>query len=333
MKTFKPKFNMLAAAMLVMSLAAPVNAADFTFRYGNSQPEQAPRSQSMIYFKNLVEDASGGRITVDNYFGGVLGTEREMMDQVATGALDGTRGGKFTDANPAYNIFLMPFLVGGWDEMLRLINSEFANRINRGARKNGYHIPALGISQGFRVHTNTKRPLATIADFNGLKMRVPGQDVYLETAKSLGENPQTLDYSEVYQAMKTGVIDGQDNAYSNVWDYKIYEVSKYMSITNYSTGPDPFIVRLDWYEQLPNDLKAIFDDAARRAMAYSDGLNRASEQNYVEQLCTVLECNTVAAAELGKMATATKPVYDIFIGKGHFTQADVDEAKRIAQGE
>ena len=320
------------AAMLAASVALPASAADFVFRYGNSQPEEAPRSQSMIFFKNLVEEASGGRIEVQNYFGGVLGTEREMMDQVATGALDGTRGGKFTDANPAYNIFLMPFLVGGWDEMLRVINSQFADRINRGARKNGYHIPALGISQGFRVHTNSKRPLTKVADFEGLKMRVPGQDVYLETAKSLGENPQTLDYSEVYQAMKTGVIDGQDNAYSNVWDYKIHEVSKYMSITNYSTGPDPFIVRLDWYEQLPADLREIFDDAARRAMAYSDGLNRASEQGYVAQLCGVLECNTVPASELKKMAEKTKPVYDIFIGKGHFTQADVDEARRISQG-
>ena len=333
--TKNPLFSLTARAALALALALSpaAGAADFVFRYGNSQPEEAPRSQSMVYFKNLVEEASGGRIEVQNYFGGVLGTEREMMDQVATGALDGTRGGKFTDANPAYNIFLMPFLVSGWDEMLRLINSRFADKINTGARKNGYHIPALGISQGFRVHTNTKRPLTKLSDFEGLKMRVPGQDVYLETAKSLDENPQTLDYAEVYQAMKTGVIDGQDNAYSNVWDYKIYEVSKFMSITNYSTGPDPFIVRLDWHEQLPPDLRAIFDNAARRAMAYSDGLNRASEQSYIEQLCGALTCNTVPAAELRKMAAKTKPVYDIFIKKGHFTQVDVNEAKRIAQGE
>lgn len=328
----KKKIFMHTVLIAALTLSPAAFSADYTFRYGNSQPKEAYRSQSMVYFKNLVEEASGGRIEVANYFGGVLGTEREMMDQVATGVLDGTRGGRFTDANPAYNIFLMPFLVSGWDEMLRLMNSSLAERINKDARKNGYHIPAVGISQGFRVHTNTKRPLEKVADFEGLKMRVPGQNVYLETARILGENPQTLDYSEVYQGMKTGVIDGQDNAYSNVWDYKIYEVSKYMSITNYSTGPDPFIVRLDWYEQLPNDLKKIFDNAAKQAMSYSDGLNRASEQSYQERLCAVLECNIVSASELKKMSKVTQPVYDIFIDKGDFTKADVEKAKRIAQG-
>ena len=83
--------------------------------------------------------------------------------------------------------------------------------------------------------------------------------------------------SEVYSALKTGVLDGQDNPPSNIWDYKFFEVQKFMTITNYATGPDPFIVDLNWYERLPADLKKTFDQVAIAAIAYSDELNRESE--------------------------------------------------------
>ena len=80
------------------------------------------------------------------------------MDLVATGVLQGTRGGFFADANPKFNLITLPFLVDGWDQALRLVNSSFMHKINIGARDNGFHIPATGISQGFRAYTNNKKP-------------------------------------------------------------------------------------------------------------------------------------------------------------------------------
>ncbi|MCK5347193.1 MAG: TRAP transporter substrate-binding protein, partial [Candidatus Heimdallarchaeota archaeon] len=242
----KQKF--LSAAVLLVTIiffsCTISDNTDFVFRYSNSQPETHPRSLSMSFFKKEVEKRTNGRIKVENYFSAVLGTEFEVLDMVATGALQGTRSGGFTNVNKKYNIFLLPFLVKDWDQALKLLKSDFTRKINEESKANGFHVPACGISQGFRAHTNNVRPIETPDDLKGLKMRVPRQEVYVMNARVLGMNPQELPYSEVYMALKMGVVDGQDNAVSNIWDYKVYEVQKYLSITNYATGPDPFMVNL-----------------------------------------------------------------------------------------
>ena len=299
----------------------------YLFKYSNSQPEQHPRSRSMTFFKEEVEKRTNGRIKVDLYFSAVLGTEFELQDMVATGALQGTRGGGFTNANKKYYIFMLPFLVEDWDQAIKLITSEFTRKINEEAKANGYHIPACGISQGFRAHTNNVRPIEAPDDLKGLKMRVPQQEVYVINARVLGSNPQEIPYSEVYMALKTGVVDGQDNAVSNIWDYKVYEVQKYLTISRYATGPDPFMVNLEWYNRLPVDLQQIFDEVAVETMRLSDQLNRENESEYIKQLEVKLETNYVTPENLVKFREATKPVYQYFIDKGYFTWDDISEAQ------
>jgi C4-dicarboxylate-binding protein DctP len=299
----------------------------FVFKYSNSQPEQHPRSRSMIFFKEEVEKRTKGRIKVELYFSAVLGTEFEVQDMVATGALQGTRGGGFTNANKKYYIFMLPFLVEDWDQAIKLITSDFTRKINEEAKANGYHIPACGISQGFRAHTNNVRPIETPDDLKGLKLRVPQQEVFVINARILGINPQELPYSEVYMALRTGVVDGQDNAVSNIWDYKVYEVQKYLTISRYATGPDPFMVNLEWYNSLPDDLKKTFDTVATEAMRYSDQLNRENEATYINLLSEKLETNFVTPDNLEKFREATKPVYQYFVDKGYFTWEDVSQAR------
>ena len=302
----------------------------YLFRYAHSQPEPHPRSVSMQFFERELEHRSAGRIEVDVYFSGVLGTERELMDMVTTGALQGTRGAFFTDANPRYTIFMMPFLVQNWEQARRLMYSDFTREINAGAAANGFHIPASGISQGFRAHTNNVRPIASPDDLKGLKMRVPPQEVYLLTAQAFGSNPQDIPYSEAYQAISTGVVDGQDNAPSNIWDYKVHEVQKYLTITNYATGPDPMIVNLAWYEELPPDLREVFDQVSVETIRFSDDMNERSEQDYISRLSQVLETTVVDAQGLAAFAELARPVYEHFIDKGVFSREDVERARRIA---
>ncbi|MBC8401054.1 MAG: TRAP transporter substrate-binding protein [Candidatus Marinimicrobia bacterium] len=315
------------AIISVVSINSLFGQKPFVFKYSNSQPEQHPRSQSMIFFKTEVEKRTDGRIQVENYFSAVLGTEFEIQDMVATGALQGTRGGGFIHANKKYYIFMLPFLVDNWDQALKLISSDFTKQINKEAQANGFHIPACGISQGFRAHTNSVRPIQSPEDLKGLKMRVPQQEVYVVNSRTLGVNPQQLPYSEVYMALKTGVVDGQDNAVSNIWDYKIYEVQKYLTISNYATGPDPFMVNLDWYNNLPADLQQIFNQVAVEAMKYSDQMNRKNEDLYINQLAEKLETNFVTAENLEKFRIASKPVYQYFIDKGYFSWDDISAAK------
>jgi C4-dicarboxylate-binding protein DctP len=283
----------------------------------------------MTFFKEELEKRTKGKIKVENYFSAVLGTEFEVQDMVATGVLQGTRGGGFTNINKKYNIFMLPFLVDGWDEALKLLSSDFTKKINKESKANGFHVPACGISQGFRAHTNNKRPIETPDDLKGLKMRVPPQEVYVINAQILGVNPQELPYSEVYMALKLGVVDGQDNAVSNIWDYKVFEVQEFLTITNYATGPDPFMVNLEWYNKLPDNLKVIFDETAVEAMKYSDQLNREKETEYLSLLSEKLKINYVTPVNLEKFREATKPVYQYFIDKKYFTWDDINEVRSI----
>lgn len=321
------------AALVLVSCSDVQVESGYTFKYANEQPEGAIRSQSMQFFKEQLEERSGGQIQVELFFGGVLGNERELMDMVATGALQGTRGGFFTDASEKFNLFTLPFLVDNWDQALRLVSSDFAKSINEGARKNGFHVPATGISQGFRAHTNNKRPIRHPDDLKGLKMRVPSQEVYVQTALAFGANPQELSYMEVYQALQTGVVDGQDNAPSNIWDFKIYEVSEYLTISNYATGPDPFMVNLTWYETLPKDLQTVFDEVARETIALSDKMNREKETQFIESLSKHLEVNHITGSDLDPFREAVKPVHQYFVDKGDFTFDEIEMAQRAARGE
>ena len=307
------------------------NSAEFVFRYSNEQPENSLRSQSMIYFKEELEKRSEGRIKVELFFGGVLGNERELMDFVLTGVLQGTRGGFFADANPKFMIFTLPFLVDNWDEALKLMQSKFTQQINAGAKEKGFHVPATGISQGFRAHTNNQRPIKHPNDLNGLKMRVPSQQVYILTSKAFNANAIELPYVEVYQALATGVVDGQDNAPANIWDFKIHEVSKYLTITNYATGPDPLMVNLKWYESLPNELKLIFDEVSRKTMAMSDKMNRKKELDYIKNISKKMEVNYVTGGDLIPFQKAVKPVYEYFENTGVISKDDIYQAKTAAK--
>lgn len=231
--------KLLAAAVSMAWAANGASAADFTFKYGNAQPETSIRSQSMTFFEEELEKRSGGRIDVENFFGAVLGNEREMMDQVTSGLLQGTRGGFFADASGAFNIYQLPFLVANWDEMQCLVASDFTKGVEARAEANGYHVPATGISQGFRAYTNNVRPITKVEDLAGLKIREPQSDLMIATGTALGSVPIAMPFSEAYQAFQQGVIDGQHNPPQNIWDFKIQEVQKYMSLTNHMTGPDP----------------------------------------------------------------------------------------------
>lgn len=164
-------------------------------------------------------------------------------------------------------------------------------------------------------------------------MRVPPQDVFVQTALAFGANPQEIAAVEVYQALQTKRVDGQDNAPSNIWDYKIYEVSEFMTVTNYATGPDPFLVNLAWYESLPNDLQQIFDEVSRQMIAMSDRLNRELEQEFIQKLGEKLTLNYVANEDLAPFRKAVQPVYEHYIERGAFTSAEIQRAQAAARGE
>jgi C4-dicarboxylate-binding protein DctP len=286
----------------------------------------------MVFFKQEIERRSQGRIHVENYFGGILGTEREMADAVAIGALQGTRGGMFEDASIKFNIVLLPYLVEDWDQALCLVRSPWMMKIAAEGRSKGFHIPAVGISQGFRAHGTKKRAIRSVEDFDGLKIRVPGsQEVFHRMENALGANPQGIAQAETYSALRTGVVDGTTAPPSDLWDRRQFEVLRWITIDTHATGPDPLMVNLAWYERLPPDLQRVFDLVAREAMAYSDELYSTSEGKIIETLGESVEIIRPTPAVRSSMRARTKEVYDFFVERGDYTWDDIEAAISAAQ--
>ena len=322
--------KILASAASGVICASTALAADFTFTYGQSQPESSSRGQSMVFFEKEVEARSNGRIDVQNFFDNTLGTEQEMYDQMATGIIQGTRGGFFANANPQFNIYLLPFLTAGWDEMRCLVGSDFTDSVEAAAG-NGVHVPATGVSQGFRMYTNNVRPINQVSDLQGLKIREPQTDFFIAVAESMGSIVTPMAFSELYQAFKTGVIDGQHNPPSNIWNAKLYEVQKYLSVTNHMTGPDPMLINKAWYDSLPADLQQIVNEVADKALKLNDELAQAAEFKLLDELGAHMEINTLSADGVASFQAAVAPVYQAGIDAGHYSQADLDAAMAAAK--
>jgi tripartite ATP-independent transporter DctP family solute receptor len=316
----------VVAAAVGLGLTFPAVAADFTFKFAHSQPEDSFRHQSMLIFEKALEEASGDRIAVEVFGGGQLGTEAEVMDMVKLGTIEGTRGGAFTKANEKFLLYTLPFLFDDTEAVLKAMRSDFGTEIAEAAKANGYYIPATGVAGGFRQVTNNKHPINTPEDIVGLKIRTPGIETIIKTMEALGANPTSIPYVEVYMALKMGVADGQENPPSNITVMKFYEAQKYMSLLSYQIHPDPFIVNLAWYESLPDDLKAVFDQAAKDAMAWSDENWLASEADYLEFLGTQMEVNEITPEARAAFIAKVQPVWDHYIAAGTFTAEEVDAA-------
>ena len=327
---------MMCALLMVVGLSlawqGQAAAADtYLFKYSNSQTDTHPRTKSMFFFKDLVEQASGGRIKVELYTAGVMGKEAEVLDMVKTGALQGCRGGLFERANKMYLLYTLPFFFENTDQVLKLMRSDFGAEINKGALKNGFYIPACGVAGGFRNITNNVRPIKTPGDLKGLKMRTPPIDMTVKTFETLGANPQMVAYTETYMALKSGVVDGQENPFSNTADMKFYEAQKYLSVVNWQIHPDPFYVSPDWYNSLPADLKNIFDASAKAAMIYSDAIWLASENQYFSFLKTKMETNELTPEETAEFVKAVQPVWKKCVDDGLFTWDQIKKAQEIAK--
>jgi tripartite ATP-independent transporter DctP family solute receptor len=338
------KFMLIAALFVCMTgmafAAGQQDAAGtetgsetYVFKYAHTQSPNHPRSKSMEFFKEQLEEASNGRIQVELYFSGVLGTEEEVLDMVKLGTVQGSRGGLFERADKKFLIYTLPFMFENESQVLRAMASEYGQQINESALSNGIYIPATGVAGGFRNITNNKRPINTVADVKGLKMRTPPIDMTIKTFKAIGANPQQVAYTETYMALKSGVVDGQENPFSNTVDMKFYEPQEYLSVVNWQVHPDPFYVNPAWYDALSDDLKAVFDSSAKAAMKYSNEIWLGSEKEYYFTLRDNLEVNEMSADNREGFVQAVKPVWQEYVDSGYFTWEDINNILEIARTE
>jgi len=270
-------------------------------KVGHSHSTEAIRHIALLEFEKMVEESTDGGIDVEIYPNNELGTEAEMIDAVKLGVIQGTLSGKFDLLSPDFSIYLMPFLFDNSEDFQKIAGSELGDRIAARSFEVGLKVLATGDAGGFRQWTNNNRPIKTPADMKGLKMRTPGVQAIQDEMAAFGANVTAIPYAELYGALKTGVVDGQENPYANIVDKKFYEVQKYLTVCNYQLHPGPLCVTQGWYSALPQEYQTALVDSAQKMFDISD-------QMYVDMASdnlAIIEGGGVEVYELTANLTAS----------------------------
>ena len=314
----------VALAACGAASAAPVH----TMRIGHAQPENNPRHISLLAFKEMVEEKTNGGIFVEIFPVGQLGTEKEMLEAVMMGTLQGFRGGQF-DFLPKLLIFSLPFLVENSTQIDALLNSDFALELCEPSQADNTLILGMGDAGGFRQFSNNVRPIKSPADLVGLKMRTNGMDTMDRTFRALGATTVVIPYGELYMALRTGVADGQENPAVNVEGMKFYEVQRYFTAVNYQFHPDPFYVNLTWFNGLPAEYQQILKECTPEMMRINNQAIADNQDAAFKVIAEHAELYHLTEAELQAFKDAAQVVYDDYVAEGKLTQAELDKMRQI----
>lgn len=303
---------------------------NYTMMIGHSQPADNPRSISLEKFVADVEEKTNGHVTVQVFGNGQLGTEKEMLEQVVIGTLQGMRGGQF-DFTPRLLMFTLPFLAQTREEVTALLHSDLAAKVCAEAEaETGTVIINLCDAGGFRQFSNSRHPITKPSDLQGLKMRTAGMETIDRTFRALGATTTPVPYSDLYMALRTGVADGQENPWTNVSSMKFYEVQNYFTEVNYQFHPDPFYVNASWWNSLPEEFQTIIRECATEMGTYNDQLvdelQSSARQTVVD---AGGEIYVPTAEELQAFKDAVQVVYQQCIDSGILTAEELAELQEI----
>jgi len=307
----------LATAAALALLAGQAAAQDVTIRLAHLNPADPFKSHSgamAAVFKSLVEANSNGAIEVQLFPNGQLGKDAEVIDQVRAGLVESTisSSGGLAQHYPLVGVFDIPFAFPNIGVASRVItkDSTFGEKFV-GDIEDKTELKVLGLldSGGFFAFTNSKQPITSVDDMDGLRIRTMTLPTHEAMISSLGGQPTPLPWAEVYTALQTGVADGQMNPIPIIAFAKFNEVQDYLSITNHVITPYIWTMNEDFFNSLSPEHQTLINWAAEVATDSGRSMNRVIEASDtgLPALAENMEVNVVSGAELAKFAEAAQP--------------------------
>ncbi|WP_328716464.1 TRAP transporter substrate-binding protein [Halomonas elongata] len=303
------KLTAVSGILAVVSLPAQAEQ----WRGWNIHPPSYPNSVALESFAEEVAEKTEGRIEPKVYHNAVLGAQPDAIEQTRSGALDfaNFNMGPMGPIVPATNILSLPFIFNSTEDMYRIMDGDIGGRFAEAlAEKNLVALSWFG--SGARSLYNTDHPVKTPDDVDGLKFRVMNNDLYVQMIDELGGNATPMAYSEVYQSLKTGVIDGAENNYPSYESSGHYEVAKYYSLTEHLILPECLCVAKSTWDEMSEEDQGIVREAAENAAQEQRKLWEERAQKSRELVLeSGVEINEVddKAAFQDKM----QPIYDDFV--------------------
>jgi tripartite ATP-independent transporter DctP family solute receptor len=239
------------------------NAVAREFRAADTQSEDYPTVQALRYMGRLIEEKSGGRLQIRVFHSRQLGEEKETIEQTRAGAIDLNRSnvaliGTFV---PAMNVLAMPFLFRSIEHLQKVLDGPIGNEILGSFEPYGF-VGLAFYDSGARSVYNSVRPIRSIADLKGLRLRVQQSELMSDMIKALGAEPIELPYGQVLTGLATKLIDGAENNWPSFVTTDHYKYAGYYTLTEHTMGPEVLIMSRKAWESLPPEDRTIFREAA-----------------------------------------------------------------------
>jgi tripartite ATP-independent transporter DctP family solute receptor len=265
-----------------------------------------------------------GKATIVVYGSSQLGGDKEMLQKLKLGTLDFALPSTVMSSEAdLFGLFEMPYLVKDRGHMQKIEKAIFWTKLEPAAEAKGLRILAVW-ENGYRHITNSKKPIVTPADLQGIKLRIPEGKWRLRMFQAYGANPSPMKLSEVFTALSTGVMDGQENPLTQIWSQKFQEVQKYLSLTGHVYTPAFVAVGAKRWDSLPADVRKILEDTAKETQAFV--YERAKKDD--DELVAKFTAAGVKVNQADKDAfiAASKGIYDEFGTEVSGSKALIEQA-------
>lgn len=279
----------LLVVLLVFTVSSLAGANPIVIKFGCTQPadfELSPTYSAIYRFKDYVEASSDGRVQVDLIMGGALGSERENLESVRMNSMqmtlisDGTIPGFFRPMEVMSIPYLFSSETVAWEVLDGRFGQEMAEAM---AEQIGVRILAWA-ENGFRNFTNSKRPIRSPQDMKGLKIRTMENPAHITMVKALGADPTPIPWLELYGALQLGVVDGQENPLSLIYQSKFWEVQEYLTLDGHLYGPHLLLINEEFFKGLPEDIRLMILQAAEIHKVIHRGQQQALQARSSEVL-------------------------------------------------
>lgn len=282
------------------------------------------------FFSNNLKEKSNGQIELSIFPTSQLGDDKSMLEQLSGGVLDFTflEMGRFNIYFPEAQIFSLPYLFKDFYTLKKATTDTEIGKLIIGKVDKQLNVAILSQAYNGTRQTTSNRPINSIADMKGLKLRVPKADSNLEFAKLSGASATPMAFSEVYLALQTNAVDGQENPLSAIRAQKFYEVQKYLAMTNHIINDQLYLVSNSTMKKLPDNLKKIVREEALKAAEYHSQLFISEEASAIKYFKS--RGVTVTTPDLGPYKKAMIPFYDSYAKKnGKIGKNAIDEVSNL----
>ena len=278
---FKRKL-LLAVLPFAFTLSTTASAMDIKF--AEIHPAGYPTVVAEQNMGKKLEEASNGEITFKMFAGGVLGSEKEVIEQAQIGAVQMTRVslGIVGPVVPDVNVFNMPFVFRDHEHMRKIIDGDIGQEMLDKITNSEFNLVALAWMDGGTRNLYTKEPVRSIDDLKGMKIRVQGNPLFLDMMNAMGGNGIAMDTGEIFSALQTGVIDGAENNPPTLLEHNHFRSAKYYTLTGHLILPEPVVISKTTWNKLTAEQQALVKKVAREAQmeerALWDAKSAASEE-------------------------------------------------------